>query len=221
MPSRKSIQRLILFLLSPLLYWFSLLLALCFLRIATGYWRSPLALASLLVFAASVLFFRRFHLTPIYVFGHELTHYIVAKLFLRKTGRFSVSKNRGFVEIENANVWITLAPYIVPIYSLASVGIFGIVLVLRPVPPVWLGILLSVLIISTYAYHCYMTFVALRLQQTDLELFGKTFSISLISFGNLLFVLLALLVATKQWAFAFDYIQKILSEHLEFIKHIW
>ena len=50
----------------------------------------------------------------LYVFGHELTHWLTARLFRRRTGAFHVGGDRGYVMVERPNVWITLAPYFVP-----------------------------------------------------------------------------------------------------------
>ncbi len=58
----------------------------------------------------------------LYVWGHELTHLLVAKLFLRQVHGFHItSRTGGKVVIDRTNVAIDLAPYAVPLYSLAAI----------------------------------------------------------------------------------------------------
>jgi hypothetical protein len=59
----------------------------------------------------------------LYVWGHELTHLLVAKLFLRQVHGFHItSRTGGKVVIDRTNVAIDLAPYAIPLYSLAAIG---------------------------------------------------------------------------------------------------
>jgi len=82
--------------------------------------------ASILAGGAAVyLIFHFFVRKPerLYVWGHELTHLLVAKLFLRQVHGFHItSRTGGKVVIDRTNVAIDLAPYAVPLYSLAAVG---------------------------------------------------------------------------------------------------
>jgi hypothetical protein len=58
----------------------------------------------------------------LYLWGHELTHLIVAKIFLRQVHGFHItSRAGGKVVIDRTNVAIDLAPYAVPIYNLAAI----------------------------------------------------------------------------------------------------
>lgn len=58
----------------------------------------------------------------LYVWGHELTHLLVAKLFLRQVHGFHItSRTGGKVVIDRTNIAIDLAPYALPLYSLAAV----------------------------------------------------------------------------------------------------
>jgi hypothetical protein len=55
----------------------------------------------------------------LYLWGHELTHLIVAKLFLKTVHGFHItSRDGGKVVIDGTNVWIDLAPYLLPFYNL-------------------------------------------------------------------------------------------------------
>lgn len=59
----------------------------------------------------------------LYLWGHELTHLIVAKIFFRQVHGFHItSRAGGKVVIDRTNVAIDLAPYAVPLYNLAAIG---------------------------------------------------------------------------------------------------
>jgi hypothetical protein len=57
----------------------------------------------------------------LYLWGHELTHLLVAKAFLRQVHGFHItSRSGGKVVIDRTNVAIDLAPYAVPFYSVVA-----------------------------------------------------------------------------------------------------
>ena len=67
-------------------------------------------------YAALCLLLRRPERT--YLWGHELTHLAVAKLFLREVHGFHISsRSGGKVVIDRTNVAIDLAPYAIPLYN--------------------------------------------------------------------------------------------------------
>jgi len=147
----------------------------------------------------SLLFTFGSRLTPLYVFGHEFTHWICAKLFFKQTGKFHCRAGSGYVEIKSPNVWIILAPYFLPFYFLLVTGLWGLFDllfpgILRPYYPLSAGFLGL-----TYSYHLVMTFIALSKGQADLKHKGKVFSLSLILTMNALFFFLATLTVTRQW----------------------
>jgi hypothetical protein len=56
-----------------------------------------------------------------YLWGHEFTHLLVAKLFLRRVHGFHItSRSGGKVVIDRTNVAIDLAPYAVPLYNVVA-----------------------------------------------------------------------------------------------------
>jgi hypothetical protein len=58
----------------------------------------------------------------LYLWGHELTHLLVAKIFLREVHGFHItSRTGGKVVIDRTNVAIDLAPYAIPFYNLLIV----------------------------------------------------------------------------------------------------
>jgi len=56
-----------------------------------------------------------------YLWGHEFTHLLVAKLFLRHVHGFHItSRSGGKVVIDRTNVAIDLAPYALPFYNVVA-----------------------------------------------------------------------------------------------------
>jgi hypothetical protein len=56
-----------------------------------------------------------------YLWGHEFTHLIAAKLFFREVHGFHItSRSGGKVVMDRTNVAIDLAPYAVPLYNAAA-----------------------------------------------------------------------------------------------------
>src|SRR4051812_42514382 len=60
-----------------------------------------------------------------YVFGHELTHAIWVWLFGGRVSQFEVSRSGGYIMTDTNNVWVALAPYFYPIYSLLIILGYG------------------------------------------------------------------------------------------------
>ena len=118
-----------------------------------------------------------------YVFGHEFTHWLVAKLFGRPTGAFRAGAEDGSVSVARPNIWIVLGPYLVPIYALVWVAVYlglGVVWPQLTPPGLFYGGLGL-----TYAFHCVRTVAALRAGQSDLRHYGPVFSLLLILAVNL------------------------------------
>lgn len=178
--------------------------------------KNRLALTAGVACLSGLVIFPFLRLNAMYVFGHELTHWVMAKLFLRKTGRFSSGKNAGGVEVENPNVWIVLAPYVLPFYLLVVIGCYGLIgLIADDIHPNAV-IAFALLIGLSYAYHVVLTVLALRTGQADLKMKGKVVSLMMVICGNLLFVFVALLMATRQWRFGFKVLTQQLLSQVEF-----
>lgn len=149
-------------------------------------------------------FCRDSKIQAIYVFGHEMTHYLWAKLFWKKTGKIRIHSNSGYVEIQNPNVWITLAPYFFPLYLVLFLGVEAIVLHFWKWPPPEFPWVCSWILGLIYAFYWVMNCYVLQKEQQDIAAYGKFFSYALIAWGNLFFLLVALLVATSQWQKAWN-----------------
>ncbi|MDT8391968.1 MAG: hypothetical protein RRC34_15820 [Lentisphaeria bacterium] len=138
-------------------------------------------------------------LPVLYVFGHELTHWVAAKCFLRETGAMKISGGSGHVHVERPNVWIVLAPYFIPLYSLAWTGFYGLTRMIWRQPRPGVVIAFNIGLGVTCAYHGAMTVYALSRAQSDLKMHGIFFSLSLILCCNTGLLLFCLIVASGQW----------------------
>jgi hypothetical protein len=118
----------------------------------------------------------------LYVFGHELSHALAAWLSGYRVKSFSASSRGGEVVLTGTNVWIALAPYCVPIYTLAVMLAFSIAkhaAGVTPPPFVW-----SFAIGATFAFHLALTVYALYQRQPDLRYAGTFLSMVLILLAN-------------------------------------
>ena len=157
---------------------------------------SPVLGPLIIGFAAGLLIFifvNKF--IPLYVFGHELAHWIFAKLFLRETGKFKVGRDGGAVEIKNPNLWISLAPYFYPTFTVFWVPFWFLFKYLDDRYPYSLSIYFVILAI-TWAYHVAMTAYALKFEQSDIEKYGRPISFTLILFINLFVIFIFLSMFT-------------------------
>jgi hypothetical protein len=136
-----------------------------------------------------------------YVFGHELTHAMAAWLTGGEVHSIKVGKNGGSVTVTKTNLFVALAPYMIPFYSLILLGSFFAVNLAYPLMAYWnyfLGVLGASL-----SFHAALTFFALKQKQPDLKSGGKFLSGVLIFLGNamvLVFMLGILFPKTVSWA---------------------
>lgn len=143
-----------------------------------------------------------------YVLGHELSHLVVARAFGGKIISWSVSAEGGYVETNKTNTWITLAPYLLPFYSVVVMLIFGLagmfwrlqemhglsigshVVHLRPV---WIFYAMLGL---TWWFHITYTLKTVFIHQSDLERNGEFFSMALIFLINVALIVALFLAAS-------------------------
>ena len=118
----------------------------------------------------------------VYILGHELTHALWAILFGGKAKNLSITPSGGSVKVTKSNVWITLAPYFFPFYTMILIGVFLLVKLFMgsvPYPLVWLFFLGF-----TWAFHFTFTLQSLLTSQPDIQEYGSLFSYSLIYLLN-------------------------------------
>ncbi len=151
-------------------------------------------------FVAGALFFVFIaRMQVLYVFGHELTHLFTAKLFFRETGEVNVGSSGGSVSIQKPNIWITLAPYFVPFYTLCWIACYAAFRLAYGPPTDTVSRLLFAGIGLTYAYHVVMTAHSLVREQSDLRSNGYFLSLALVIFFNVLFLAVCLISLGGHW----------------------
>jgi len=127
-----------------------------------------------------------------YTFGHELTHALCAWASGGKVRSFRASWKGGGVITTKSNLFITLAPYFLPIYTvIISFGYFMVSLfsdLSKYVPQFIFLIGLS------WSFHIVLTAHFIRMKQPDILKAGTLFSISLIYILNV--TILALILSS-------------------------
>lgn len=121
-----------------------------------------------------------------YVFGHELTHAVVGLLSGAKLKSFNVSTAGGSVVLTKTNVWITLSPYFVPIYTVVLMGVYWAASYFWPLKPYYGYVLFAAGF--TLSFHFSLTHYALGQGQSDLKAYGPFFSGVLILFINCIII---------------------------------
>ena len=184
------------FLLSIPLYLLSIFTVRSFAGLNFNSGEKALFTALIIGFAAGTavfIFISRF--TKLYVFGHEAAHWIFAKLFMRDTKSFEVGSEGGAVHVHRPNIWISLAPYFYPTFTILWVPTWFAFKYFEKDYVYSTNIFFGILAF-TWSYHVVLTFHALRVEQSDLKRYGKPLSLSLIIFFNFFMIYLFLSLFT-------------------------
>ncbi|MEG1480331.1 MAG: hypothetical protein RSD41_04940 [Kiritimatiellia bacterium] len=132
-------------------------------------------------------------LSPVYVFAHEMTHALAGVCCGARIHRVSIRETGGFVELSKSNLFITLAPYCVPLYLLFFVLLRWIVDGFWPeavAAELW-----NFVLGMAFLFHLLYTGDALlTVAQPDVRVYGRLFSYEVIVFANLLFAFISLLL---------------------------
>jgi hypothetical protein len=149
-------------------------------------------------FAFQWVFFR-----PIrtYVFGHELSHALAAWMSGADVRRFHVSKKGGSVSVSKSNIFIALAPYILPLYALAVMMAYYSACYFYPGLRAH-GLMFMWVLGASLGFHMALTVYALKMDQPDLKAAGKFLSAVIIYLGNtisIVFLLGVLFPKTVSW----------------------
>lgn len=150
-------------------------------------------------FALGSVLFVCFPCRPVYVFGHELTHWFAAVLTGHKADFPRLGLQKGSVNVTQPTLFIALAPYFLPFFLILSAIALAIIRIFWHEAPVlfwnlafaWLGL--------CYSYHLVLTILALGRGQSDLQFRGPVLSYSVIVFGNLLVLYLSLVLVSQNW----------------------
>jgi len=131
----------------------------------------------------------------LYVLGHELTHALWGLVFGAKVSKLKVGKSGGSVSLTKSNVWITLAPYFFPFWTMV-VALAAIVarcfVSPLPMPCIWLFA-----VGFTWCMHMCFTIRSLMQFQPDIQEYGRFFSYVLISLCNIILVIVWTVCTTE------------------------
>jgi len=141
----------------------------------------------------------------LYIFSHEFMHAIATWISGGKVTAFNVSSKGGSVAVTKSNLFIALAPYFFPFYTIiVTIIFFAAKLFLKD------GIDYNPFLFAigfTLAFHIILTLDFLKIRQTDLLHAGYLFSMCLIYIVNLFvigFIFSLLFSSVTFKAFAMD-----------------
>jgi len=119
-----------------------------------------------------------------YVLAHELTHALWAWLMGAKVRNMKLSKNGGSVVISENNIFITLAPYFFPLYTVIVIAVYYLLTLFLDVGKYecWWLFLVGI----TWGFHITFTISALLQRQTDILEYGRILSLAFIYLLNVL-----------------------------------
>ena len=124
--------------------------------------------------------------TYIYILGHELMHALATWISGGKVSSFKVSSQGGKVTTNKSNIFIALAPYFFPLYTIVVALIFFAMrfIVEASLPQTVFFFLVG----FTFSFHIILTIDFLKIRQTDFLHGGYLFSICLIYIVNIVII---------------------------------
>jgi len=157
----------------------------------------------------------------LYVTAHELTHALAALFSGVRVRKISVKKNSGYVLLDSTNTFISLAPYVIPFYTLAVAaaywlaGRFWNAAPLRP----WFLAAAG----FTLAFHLlHTTDILAGPVQSDLKKAGgPVFSIPLLVLLNCLGLAAALKLLFPGLISLHAYAAKVTATQAAAYRHVW
>lgn len=129
-----------------------------------------------------------------YVLAHELTHALWGWVMGSRVSRLRVKQDHGSVTLSKSNIWIVLAPYFFPFYTVCTVALYGMVNLfvdMHAYALLWLG-----LVGLTWGFHVTFTINTLLQRQSDILQYGRLLSYALIYMLNVLGVGLWIVAVT-------------------------
>ena len=125
-----------------------------------------------------------------YVLGHELTHALAALLCMGKVQALSVDIDGGYVDTDKDNLFVSLAPYFVPLWMLLWLASVCVVNLIVPFDCYlhWFYAGFG----FWWAFHVYWTLWVIPREQPDLLENGAMISTLIITITNIVALLLIL-----------------------------
>ncbi len=130
----------------------------------------------------SFLIWKRPRPVRAYVFGHEVMHGLMARVFGGKVKKLYVSAEGGYIVTNKYNFLIALAPYLWPFYSVPVLAAWGVSYFWKGAP--FMREFFLAALGLTWMFHLTFTLWVLPRGQSDLLGPGRIFSITLIYLAN-------------------------------------
>jgi len=126
--------------------------------------------------------------TPVksYVLAHELTHALWGHFFGATLLGLRVSKTGGNVKLSESNIFVALAPYFFPLYSILVICVYSLLSIFFELQKYHFIFLAAMGF--TLGFHVFFTVSVLVTRQSDIDVYGKIFSYTLIYFMNALII---------------------------------
>jgi hypothetical protein len=121
-----------------------------------------------------------------YVLAHELTHALWGHFFGATLLGMRVSKTGGNVKLSETNLFVALAPYFFPLYSVLVICLYSLLSIFYDLQKYHFLFLAAVGF--TLGFHVFFTISVLATRQSDIEIYGRIFSYTLIYFMNALVI---------------------------------
>ncbi len=172
-------------------------------------WYALMGIAIWIVIGGSKFFTNS--LIYLYVLGHELTHVLAIIISRGKVTHFHVSLEGGMIKTDTSNLFVALAPYFIPLWTLVWGILAGLCYWIWPC--VQTEAFLYGGIGFWWAFHLFWTAWIIPLDQPDLKEHGTFFSLVIVYFSNLLvfILLLKLFGAIQLHQFAQDFWKNTLN----------
>jgi len=166
-------------------------------------------------FAAYVfVYIAFFKLENLYVLGHECIHAVFVWIFGGKVLSIKVRKGSGSVSSTKKNIFIDLAPYLVPIYTILIFVIYVIASSFWKIDPFFRYFIFCVGF--SFSLHVVMTIDKIKIEQPDFLDFGYLNSLVLIYLVNIILVAVCLSFLFPGFVFA-----GFMSSFLEGTKEVY
>lgn len=157
-------------------------------------------------------------LNYLYVFAHETLHAVFIWLFGGRVKEFKVSSSRGRVKTDTTNVFIELAPYLFPIYTIFLLLLYYFASLFYSVSAFYPYVIFAVGF--TVAFHIVMTLDKLRDGQSDFSGMGHILSADIILIVNMI-ITIFLLVLVFRDTYALSVFVHIKEKALQSYRHVW
>jgi len=119
-----------------------------------------------------------------YILEHELSHIVFALLSGIRIRSVSVKSNNAYVRTDRINIFIVLAPYSLPLYTVILVALFR--LITHFTASTVLAALFYLLFGATLSFHFVATIHYIQLEQPDMRRYGYFSSLVFIAIWSIL-----------------------------------